>query len=767
MRFNRGVLAGLAAAALYSLTVLIMAPFGSQLTPLVPAAIAAPSQADICANSVSPAACGTGYNSIVNGTDAVADCAVYSNQELSACTSGAERAKADGVKANPNAPPAPPAASTQPNGVDQDKCAEAQGPLSWILCPVFDRISNVFADGAKDLLSGFLAVQPLEFSGPIYDTWSAIRSLANVLFVLIFIFIIFANTFSVNVSSYSIRKMLPRLIAAALLVQASYLVSALIVDVGNVLGYGVGSLINSALHGGSSPEGYSVGALIENITTMGGAMVVLGLIAWELSGPLLLIALISIIAFIMTLAIRYLLIGVLIVISPLAFAAMVLPNTEQYFATWQKTFVRLVLMYPIIVAILSIAANVGGLIPVAAQSTNGASSLVAQSVTVTLIKMLVFVACFIAVTQTFKWAGGLMNMAYSRIDGIRGNMTGKVKDQPSYAEGKRKYDARRNDKVRQLDDKFGGLMGSDNAAKRVAGKGMFAASALALAGRSSNALNRQKDTSRLVKDYDGEMKDLKDATVPNLKNALMAYYGTAPERDKALKDLQKNGGEGLMDYTGSLESRQAMMRRLADNNLTGDSLTMAIGRKGGADLAALQVENGKNIAKSTMLFGRMKADGAPGDTNALGAPLKAGDINSGLVGSFMSDKTAEDFKSGDFKTENFKVMSNAKPTSTAEEQDIAAQATKVFADTAPVDELYRNFDANDKRYRMSPVKRAEVLLALARNKAALADPVTGAMPELYDRIVTLVRNQRAVNGDVLRLIDEEDDSQAVRQALNL
>ena len=45
---------------------------------------------------------------------------------------------------------------------------------------------------------------------------------------------------------------------------------------------------------------------------------------------------------------RKALIVILIVISPLAFVAFLLPNTEKFFSKWRSTFVGLLMVFPIV-----------------------------------------------------------------------------------------------------------------------------------------------------------------------------------------------------------------------------------------------------------------------------------------------------------------------------------------------------------------------------------------------------------------------------------
>src|SRR5690606_35946092 len=103
--------------------------------------------------------------------------------------------------------------------------------LGWIICPV----TNCLAAGMDQLyaiLSSFLMVAPLtnDTASVLYYMWGLVRSLANVLFIVGFMIIIYSHITSYGLSNYGIKRLLPRLIIAAILVNISYWIAALSVD---------------------------------------------------------------------------------------------------------------------------------------------------------------------------------------------------------------------------------------------------------------------------------------------------------------------------------------------------------------------------------------------------------------------------------------------------------------------------------------------------------------------------------------------------------
>ncbi len=647
-----------------------------------------------------------------------------------------------------------------------ETCSEQNGRLAFMMCPILDNVANIMSDAVTDMMHQFLEVEPLKFEGPIYETWNAVRTLANISFVIIFMVMIFSYIIPSNLDSYNFKSILPKLVAAAIFVQASYLVSAIIVDIGNILGQGVGAIINSVVGGGTSPDAFNSGMIIENVATVFGIVTlsVLLLLAAPLAVPIALMVVVSVAAFIFTLAMRYFLIGLFIVVSPLAFAAWVLPNTEKYFNQWLKSFVKISLMYPIIIGLLAVAANVGSLIPLTAES-GGAGGSVSQNIATSLIKILILVAAFGAVTQSFRWAGGFMSAAGSAIDDLGKKGRGKIKDSQMYEDAKNKTKSRQLKRVGKVGDKLSSLTGSDNKVVSTAGKGMYHAGTLLLAGHSGSSLARQRDASKLVKKYSDELGDMKEADMMNQRRALMSYYGDSTQKKEALSGLKANGGESLLGYTRTFEGRQAMVRRLAENNLLGTEVSNAVQGFGHPeDFKMVLKENGKNLPKSPGQFARFDSD-IPTKVNPLtGDPTIMGDVNSGMAKSFLSGLTPFKVAGDDFKIDNFNIAADNTPNSSPTAKRVSAQWAQVLGEYLP-HSIEDNFDPADRRNFMGADKRAALLKAMARNKASFTDTAEGQRK--FNEIMAMVNANIASHRDAIHLLEQEDDWADIEYRLGL
>lgn len=247
-----------------------------------------------------------------------------------------------------------PGSSTSDSGGNTTTCAIEV--IGWILCPILNFMGSI-TDGAYSFIEEFLKIQPFLSTGStegIYLAWQVMRNFANVVFVIVFLIIIFSQVTGFGINNYGIKRMLPRLIVAAILVNVSYWICALAVDLSNIAGSSLKSLFDSIARTISVNQTHSVfstgdgwvgivGGLLGGTILVGTALFV-GLSALV---PALGLALVAVLFIFLILIIRQILVTLLVVISPLAFVAYLLPNTEPLFTRWRRLFQTLLLVYPI------------------------------------------------------------------------------------------------------------------------------------------------------------------------------------------------------------------------------------------------------------------------------------------------------------------------------------------------------------------------------------------------------------------------------------
>lgn len=298
--------------------------------------------------------------------------------------------------------------------------------IGWIVCPTTKIIASGM-DKIFDLIKGFFEVKTitLDTDNATYRMWDVMRGFANLCFILAFLVIIYSQITSYGINNYEIKKMIPKLIIAAVLVNVSYYVCAAAVDISNILGnslqqmfidmrgqiVGPNTRANSAATSWESVSTFilSGGALAAAGITSAGIAIASGASILSLSVilvPFLLGVVFAAIIALLVLAARQALIVILITIAPLAFVALLLPSTEKWFNRWRELLTTMLIMFPMFALVFGGSQLAGGLI---IQS--------ADSITTMLIGMFVQVAPLAITPFLLKFSGSLLG----RIAGLANN----------------------------------------------------------------------------------------------------------------------------------------------------------------------------------------------------------------------------------------------------------------------------------------------------------------------------------------------------------
>lgn len=250
-------------------------------------------------------------------------------------------------------------------GSVNDKTTCSIPGLGWLICPAIYFLASL-TDGTYYVIEALLRVQPIlatpgSDTEGLYNAWQVMRNFANIAFVIAFLVIIFSQITSAGVSNYGLKKLLPRLIIAAILVNISYWLCAIAVDISNIAGGSLKSLFDAiAASVDLKPvggPGSTTGLTGIAEFALGGVIVGAGMyIMLSALLPVLVGCLITVIIVFVVLVMRQALIVLLIAISPLAFVAYLLPNTEKLFNQWRDLFWTLLLMYPAIALIFGASA---------------------------------------------------------------------------------------------------------------------------------------------------------------------------------------------------------------------------------------------------------------------------------------------------------------------------------------------------------------------------------------------------------------------------
>lgn len=268
-------------------------------------------------------------------------------------------------------------------GSDSGVCYDNAGHLGWILCPIISGVSGVGEWMWGEIETNFLQIRVGEFFKPengVESAWKVFRDIANIVFIILFMFVIFSQLTGVGIDNYGIKKIMPKLIVVAILINLSYVICILAVDLSNILGVGLNGLFTElAKNVGTSAQvavssytpgqslamagiGAGVGGGIALFAILNPAIFVaaVGSMAIAVFGIVITIV-ISILFLFLILMIRSAGIVILIAIAPVAIVCYMLPNTEKLFKRWVDLLKALLLVYPICGALVG-AGKLAGII---------------------------------------------------------------------------------------------------------------------------------------------------------------------------------------------------------------------------------------------------------------------------------------------------------------------------------------------------------------------------------------------------------------------
>jgi hypothetical protein len=236
-------------------------------------------------------------------------------------------------------------------------------------------------DKALGNVYGFIEQNFLQVDVEFYDThsdtyryWTTFRNIANIVFVILFLIVILSQVTSVGISNYGIKKMLPEIITAALLINLSYFICQAMVDLSNIVGVSIRDLLGAVV---GETDWNAIGAqggdsfLAAVTVTAGVALVgfsVTTILSQGIFGLILAFLLVLLVAAVALLMMFVILIArqigviLLIVLAPLAFAARILPNTQNLFKKWWSAFASLLVVYPMCSMVIGLGAAAAAII---------------------------------------------------------------------------------------------------------------------------------------------------------------------------------------------------------------------------------------------------------------------------------------------------------------------------------------------------------------------------------------------------------------------
>lgn len=286
---------------------------------------------------------------------------------------------------------------------DQKKCSDNAGFFGFFWCPginmlteVFDTITGMITGGLKwTILVDTRASSEHVNKDPhhiIYNTWSSVLSVANIVMIIGFIAILYSYALNSNnvAKAYNVKTLMSRLIIVAIATNFSFYICAALADLSNIAGVGIYDLIRDTIPGnGDGP--FSISGLGTAISVVVGATILIVLAYMSLH--LVILSLIIILALI---TLRQIALLMLVIVSPLAFACYLFPNTAKWFTKWWNYYIQLLIVFPLFTAVWASSRLVASVLELTHQSN-------------LITTVLSAVTPLLAIIPIFKMSGGLMS----------------------------------------------------------------------------------------------------------------------------------------------------------------------------------------------------------------------------------------------------------------------------------------------------------------------------------------------------------------------
>lgn len=253
----------------------------------------------------------------------------------------------------------PESSETTGAGVDESTnygrngCSDDAEELGWLVCTTTKMISKA-TDFLYEQIEVVLRINSelVSNDSQIHVIWERIKGLTNIVFIIFLMIVIYSQITGLGLSNYGIKKALPKLVVVAVLVNVSFLICQVAVDTSNIIGNGLREIFSS-IGGGevdfevSWSEIYSAIAGVGSVATIaGGAYLMFNPGALYMLIAAVLAAVVSVAIGLATIASRQAVVALLVMVSPLAMVANILPNTEQWFKKWKDLFLKMLVFYP-------------------------------------------------------------------------------------------------------------------------------------------------------------------------------------------------------------------------------------------------------------------------------------------------------------------------------------------------------------------------------------------------------------------------------------
>lgn len=259
-----------------------------------------------------------------------------------------------------------------------EACSESSGELGFLLCPMsnlFMEIATWIDERIMELLyinasrifnTPDSSENEQQSSEAMYTAWKIFRNIAYVLLLLLGLVMVVSQLLGMELfDAYAIRKMLPRIVIAAIIMPLLWPILRFLTIMFNDAGEAAMQLITSPFNyiGQIDPEAHNILALgagvVASLLTIIGGTAGVGVGLWFFGGGGVILAvvtgiLIAVVQALVILTLRDLIFFVLVLVSAPAVVLSIFQPFEKGFTLWRRLLTGILLSIPAVAAVLAV-----------------------------------------------------------------------------------------------------------------------------------------------------------------------------------------------------------------------------------------------------------------------------------------------------------------------------------------------------------------------------------------------------------------------------
>lgn len=471
---------------------------------------------------------------------------------------------------------------------------------------IYDGLSSLFEWAFNALGDTSATFNDLGKNIGMQQAMASVRNLANIIFLLAFLVVVFQYLTDINVvDAYFVKKFVPRLLIAVVLVQASFWIVSELNNFFTDLGQSVQSLLLFGANVSQNSGVVSTGSgAVAEISAGLGAFGAFGAGAFVVALISGLVGLIMLLIGIVVLVVRQMGLIVLAIIAPLAFATIAIPQLEGLFKKWWKVYLNLLVMYPIMMAVVAVGNTIGAVL-----------SDPSMSAIYRYYGFIAYFLPFIILPFTLKMAGGVTGNIAGKLNSM---VTGAAKNKAKDAYGSSRFAlgrAKNKELKRGIRADIAGNRKSDKMAdkmKKAQEKGGLRAryaNQRLYGGVGGTEAERARYAGSFAQKQKKQKREDADLMVANR----IAGKGTQPEQVKELSDIYENAMKSG-EHDVAAAAYAGLVDQKANDELGKIQADAYSGEYGAAGVAQFNKQQGENYSKLGEFAPQLRGDVSAGKT---------------------------------------------------------------------------------------------------------------------------------------------------------